>query len=393
MAYSRILTAWTASLLFAVPACEGKFTSLGTDTGGSTNEAGASQAGANHAGGQGGAHQGGAGTGGKNQGGSTACPAIDLMMPNCGTSTAQPQYDANGCMTGYACPSGTGSCTCTGTHPMIANTLCSDGSTGGPVCATDTAGACSWIIRSCPPATGTGGATGAGGAPSTSGTCVYNGVTYAAGVSFRSTDGCNSCSCDATSGLVACTLMACAAGGAPSTGGASSKGGASSTASTCVYNGVTHQAGTSFASTDGCNTCSCSTSGQVACTKMACAAGGSTGTSSGGASSAGGTTSTGGTSSSGGTKATGGASGSGGTSSVCSGAISMIMPVCSSGTATMQYDASGCPTGYGCPSDVCKCTGPALGAPNVLCSDGTMGGPVCATHTDGTCAWMMRSCP
>ena len=37
----------------------------------------------------------------------------------------------------------------------------------------------------------------------------------------------------------------------------------------CKYNNSTHQNGDSFKSTDGCNTCTCSY-GMVACTEMAC---------------------------------------------------------------------------------------------------------------------------
>ena len=38
-------------------------------------------------------------------------------------------------------------------------------------------------------------------------TCLYGGKTYKSGDGFKSTDGCNSCSCE--DGQVACTLMAC----------------------------------------------------------------------------------------------------------------------------------------------------------------------------------------
>lgn len=37
--------------------------------------------------------------------------------------------------------------------------------------------------------------------------CQYNGKTYKQGEGFKSSDGCNTCSC--TKGKVACTLMAC----------------------------------------------------------------------------------------------------------------------------------------------------------------------------------------
>ena len=50
----------------------------------------------------------------------------------------------------------------------------------------------------------------------------------------------------------------------------------------------------------------------------------------------------------------------------------------------------------GIPSDsatTCTCTGPGPSAPNFRCSDGSLGGPVCGQHPDGTCSWEIRSCP
>jgi hypothetical protein len=41
----------------------------------------------------------------------------------------------------------------------------------------------------------------------------------------------------------------------------------------------------------------------------------------------------------------------------------------------------------------CTCSGPAPGAPNYICADGTLGGPVCAPSTGGVCSWQFRSCP
>ncbi len=40
-----------------------------------------------------------------------------------------------------------------------------------------------------------------------------------------------------------------------------------------------------------------------------------------------------------------------------------------------------------------SCPGPAPGAPNYLCTDGTTGGPVCAPDAAGVCGWSTRSCP
>jgi hypothetical protein len=41
----------------------------------------------------------------------------------------------------------------------------------------------------------------------------------------------------------------------------------------------------------------------------------------------------------------------------------------------------------------CECTGPRPLAPNEQCADGSIAGPVCAQHGDGTCSWEIRSCP
>jgi hypothetical protein len=76
---------------------------------------------------------------------------------------------------------------------------------------------------------------------------------YKIGDTFKSSDGCNDCSCTAQG--IACTLRACAPGG----GG------------TCSYNGKSYTAGAGFASSDGCNSCSCQADGSVACTEKACA--------------------------------------------------------------------------------------------------------------------------
>jgi hypothetical protein len=47
--------------------------------------------------------------------------------------------------------------------------------------------------------------------------------------------------------------------------------GGSSGVAACEYGGTTYPAGMSFPSSDGCNTCSCSDDGSVACTERACA--------------------------------------------------------------------------------------------------------------------------
>lgn len=76
--------------------------------------------------------------------------------------------------------------------------------------------------------------------------CEYKGATYAAGESFK--DDCNTCFCN-DDGTVACTKIGCVA--------------------TCEYDGTLYKDGDQFKSTDGCNSCSCK-SGGVICTKMAC---------------------------------------------------------------------------------------------------------------------------
>jgi hypothetical protein len=63
-------------------------------------------------------------------------------------------------------------------------------------------------------------------------------------------------------------------------------------------------------------------------------------------------------------------------------------------------DENGCPTCTCNPPPVCKpedCPRPAPGAPNQMCSDGTIGGPVCEWAQEpgqpGRCAWIFRNCP
>src|SRR5690606_169317 len=59
----------------------------------------------------------------------------------------------------------------------------------------------------------------------------------------------------------------------PGDGGSSSGGsgsGGSSGGVACELDGVEHQPGDSFPSSDGCNTCFCDDSGQVACTERDC---------------------------------------------------------------------------------------------------------------------------
>ena len=43
-----------------------------------------------------------------------------------------------------------------------------------------------------------------------------------------------------------------------------------------------------------------------------------------------------------------------------------------------------------CTEEAC---GPAPGAPNVECEDGSIGGPICERNQDDECAWVIRECP
>jgi hypothetical protein len=116
-------------------------------------------------------------------------------------------------------------------------------------CGRDGVVACT--LRFCiPPDGGAGGAGGNGGVA-----CAYGGVRYEVGVSFRSGDGCNTCTCLAD-GRVVCTDIACDRDGG--VGGA------------CVVGDTKYEAGATFPSRDGCNTCTCNRDGTIACTERAC---------------------------------------------------------------------------------------------------------------------------
>jgi hypothetical protein len=89
-------------------------------------------------------------------------------------------------------------------------------------------------------------------------TCTYAGRVVAAGATFPSSDGCNTCSC--LEGNVACTEKACAPDAAVDGSGAGS----------CRDNGRVYADGESFPAGDGCNSCSC-VNGAVGCTTRGCA--------------------------------------------------------------------------------------------------------------------------
>ncbi len=80
------------------------------------------------------------------------------------------------------------------------------------------------------------------------GGCLYNSVQYHVGEQFKSTDGCNVCTC--TKGGVACTGRVCP------------------TTRNCTVGGIVHAPGESWS--DGCNSCSCGENGDVGCTARIC---------------------------------------------------------------------------------------------------------------------------
>ena len=189
------------------------------------------------------------------------------------------------------------------------------------------------------------------------GTCFYNGVTYAVGASFKSTDGCNSCTCS-TNG-VACTTMACAAGGASSTG--------------CDCSGLS--AGPTMICADGSSpglSCNRFTDGSCGWLSSGCPTAGA-----------------------GGSGGIAGGAGTGATGAVGCGPVNLPNITCSN--YQIVYDPNtGCASGYVCPQQdagVCACSGTAPAAPNQVCSDGSIGGPICTALSTGACGWAMRGCP
>lgn len=89
------------------------------------------------------------------------------------------------------------------------------------------------------------GNTGSAGAAGKGADCEVGKITYASGTSWKCD--CNTCFC--MDGRVGSTAVACFA---------------------CTYEGNNRYAGESFRSADGCNTCTCESDGSVACTDKAC---------------------------------------------------------------------------------------------------------------------------
>jgi hypothetical protein len=83
---------------------------------------------------------------------------------------------------------------------------------------------------------GKGGQAGSGAAGAAS--CTYDGMQHPAGTTFRASDGCNTCSCNA--GTVACTKRACVADAGDDAGGACTR---EMPAKICVRGAMTTSSG------------------------------------------------------------------------------------------------------------------------------------------------------
>jgi len=251
---------------------------------------------------------------------------------------------------------------------------------------------------------------------STGVTCIYENVTYAPGASFKSTDGCNTCSCT-SSGEVGCTLLFCSAtGGSSGVGGSTgstctcsgpepeaptvkcwdgstagptcathtdgtcnwtvttcpiqpgvggSTGAGGSTSVTCLYNGVNYPAGTIPANT----CCTCSADGSIACANNTACNNQGTGGSSG----------------------VGGATGTSGcvTAADCKGALPALCELCtdgSDGCAHFTCKSGSCEIAY-CENASCIYNGVDYASGSSFtasdgcnkCSCGTTGKVVCTT--------------
>ncbi|CAI9730160.1 kielin chordin [Octopus vulgaris] len=91
-------------------------------------------------------------------------------------------------------------------------------------------------------------------------TCEYDGVTYKAGISFISADGCNKCRCT-PQGKIACLKSVCPAKVIQIPPTAKLE---------CRFQGISYKIGTVFVSKDGCSTCKCSTELRIMCSDSFC---------------------------------------------------------------------------------------------------------------------------
>lgn len=140
-------------------------------------------------------------------------------------------------------------------------------------------------------------------------------------------------------------------------------GGATGNGQTCNYDGRDAAVGDVFTSSDGCNTCTCAADGAY-CTEMACAPDG------------------------------------GADAGVCAYNGKVYNPG-DSFPSSDGCNSCGCSedgrvpcTKKACVTDCSgpkACSGPAPGAPTILCADGTTAGPKCA-DIGGTCGWTFTEC-
>ncbi|HEX2873002.1 MAG TPA: hypothetical protein VHP33_17190 [Polyangiaceae bacterium] len=91
---------------------------------------------------------------------------------------------------------------------------------------------------------GNSGGSGVGGSGTKPRDCEVNGNTYKNGTSFKTPDGCNSCSCE--DGEVSCTLRGCSV-------------------ASCSYDGETYDVGEEFTTADG-SVCVCASNDSIECT-------------------------------------------------------------------------------------------------------------------------------
>jgi hypothetical protein len=160
-----------------------------------------------------------------------------------------------------------------GGRPKCATYTCDDGSIAGCTdnCYRDSAGKCTWEVRTCPELTACtpdecGGKPDCGTITcddgsiagcldncyrNSAGKCAWEVRTCPAvckaGEQKTAADGCNTCTCT-SSGTWTCTAMACL----------------------CAYDGKLYSPGDGFTAVDGCNHCTCYSDGTVGCTLIAC---------------------------------------------------------------------------------------------------------------------------